>query len=108
MEQEANHCCYESYYVKQLLTCSGRVARGPLMGTRLLLKAYPPPLLSRSDPIAAELDLDAIAENEVRMHARLQVPSPVFCDSSLRRIALPDIQNSSPDKSCAFIAQGTN
>ena len=57
------------------------------MGTRLILKAYPPPLLSRSDPIAAELDLDAIAENEIRMHARLQVLPPHV--STLLHLLLP-------------------
>lgn len=55
---------------------AGRVARGPLMGARLILKAYPPPLLSRSDPMAAEFDLDGIADNEIRTHERLQVQHP--------------------------------
>jgi hypothetical protein len=55
---------------------TGRVATGQLMGARLILKAYPPPLLSRSDPIAAEFDLDAIADNEIRTHVRLQVRFP--------------------------------
>jgi hypothetical protein len=55
--------------------CAGRVARGPLMGARLILKAYPPPLLSRGDPIAAEFDLEGMIDNEVRMHERLQVCS---------------------------------
>ena len=43
------------------------------MGARLILKAYPPPLLARSDPVAAELDLEGVADNEIRTHTRLQV-----------------------------------
>jgi hypothetical protein len=57
---------------------AGRVARGPLMGSRLILKAYPPPLLTRIDPIAAEFDLNGIADNEVHTHERLQVCSTRF------------------------------
>jgi hypothetical protein len=45
---------------------SGRIARGRLQGARVLLKAYPPPY--------AQSDVDALAANELRAHARLQPP----------------------------------